>query len=148
MGAIGSRLASGVLGTVLLAAPASAVQAHAGLEGLVAHEFGHVLFAAGMVVVGGVAVRRVGRSPAWTRFRAFLALIILWNALAFLGHLLDLWVDPGQFTVQDARVVAFTPRAPLDWVYYLTRFDHLVLLPALGALWAALRQWHAGDEVP
>ncbi len=148
MGWIGSWLVAGVLGAVLSAGSASAVQAHAGLEGLVAHEFGHVLFAAGMVVVGGVAVRRVARSPAWTRFQVFLALIILWNALAFLGHLLDLRVDPGQFSTRDGRVVTFSPSTPLDWLYYFTRFDHLVLLPALGALWAALRQWHAGEDEP
>ncbi len=148
MGAIGSRLAGGVLGAVLFAGPAAAVQAHAGLEGLVAHEFGHALFAAGMVVVGAMVVRRVGRAPAWARFRAFLALIILWNALAFFGHLLDLRVSPGQFAVRNGRVVAFAPQVPLDWAYYLTRFDHLVLLPALWCLWAALRQWHAGEEEP
>lgn len=133
---------------VLGPGPAWAVQTHGGPEGLVAHQFGHVLFAAGMISLLGIGSRARWSGAGWSRFKAFLWLIVLWNGITFTGHLLDQAIDPGQFVREGGQILQFEAAGLVDWMYYLTRLDHVVLIPALFFLLAALRLWsRSGEDV-
>lgn len=125
---------------------ALAVQPHGGAEALVAHQLGHALFAAGLIYVllarGATRWARAGRR----QYRAFLILTIAWNVLAFTGHSLATTIRERQIVRGAGGPEAFVARDALDWVYYLTRLDHLVLVPALALLLVALLRWWRSEE--
>jgi len=77
----------------------------------------------------------------WRAFKAFLWLLILWNLLTFTGHWLNELVDTRKFVRREMHVVAFDVASFQDVLYYLTRLDHLLLVPALLFLLGALRTW-------
>jgi len=134
-------LAAAVLLLTFAPSSAWAVQAHGGAEGLVSHQIGHILFTIGMgyLLYRIRLVRSEGRG--WGAFKAFLALLILWNILTFVGHWLHELVDAQKFVHQGMHVIAFRVTTLQDALYYLTRLDHLLLVPALMLLLLALREW-------
>lgn len=124
-----------------LASPAWAVQTHGGTEGLVVHQVAHLLFAVGM----GYLLLRIYRiqmkTSGWFEFRVFLWLIVAWNLLTFFGHWLNEFVADSKFIQSDGETVAFSITSVEDTWFYLTRFDHLLLVPSFLFLFLALRKW-------
>jgi len=131
----------GVFCLLLTAAPAMAVQAHGGSEGLVAHQIGHLLFFAGMFYLLCTIGRSWDNGLGWREFKRFLWLILLWNVLTFSGHWLHECVPVEKYLRQAGRVVAFAIDSPVDAYFYLTRLDHLLLVPAFAFLLRALYRW-------
>ena len=123
--------------------PAWAVQAHGGSEGLVAHLIGHVLFTGGMAYLYLRLRRNPQHGPGWPEFTWFLGLIIAWNVLTFSGHWMHEHVGGGHYLRAGGRIVAFRVGGLGDAYFYLTRLDHLLLVPAFASLLLALRKWRA-----
>jgi len=126
---------------VLTATPVWAVQTHGGLEGLVSHQIGHLLFTFGM---GYLLYRLYSIRPkgaGWREFKIFLWLLIAWNATTFTGHWLDEYVAKEKFITAHGRTLAFTIENLQDAIYYLTRLDHLILIPSFVFLLFAIRKW-------
>jgi hypothetical protein len=123
------------------AVPVYAVQQHGGAEGLVSHQVGHVLFISGM----GYLLYRVYHNritgSGWFEFKSFLWLIILWNILTFSGHWMREIVNPERFIRQGTQVTAFVITDSFDTFFYLTRLDHLLLVPSFVFLFLALQKW-------
>ena len=121
--------------------PAYAVQQHGGAEGLVSHQIGHILFIFGM----GYLLYQINRSriadPGWFEFKSFLWLIILWNLLTFSGHWMMEVINHDKFIMQGAHVTAFVVNDLSDAFFYLTRLDHLLLVPSFIFLFLALQKW-------
>ncbi len=130
---------------------ALAVQAHEGYENLITHQLGHLLLAAGLVFLL-VQMRRLPTAathPGWRAFFFFLVTLLFWDLLTFVGHWLDLTREEGQFLRDGDRILAFRPRSTTDFLFYFSKLDHLLLVPALVFLYLALRHWrHSGEEVP
>lgn len=123
------------------ASPAGAVQQHGGAEGLVAHQIGHILFIIGMgYLLYRVYLTRL-TSPGWLEFKCFLWLIIAWNSITFVGHWMHEFVAPEKFSVLGGQIVSFSVRGFPDAFFYLTRLDHLFLVPSFVFLLLALKQW-------
>lgn len=122
-----------------------AVQQHGGIEGMVAHELGHLLFLFGMVFLlyrmNHPATRLLTRGSGWVEFRLFIWLIILWNVMTFYGHWHEEVISADKFILTGGIKSAFLISRPLDVLFYLSRLDHLVLLPAFFCLLLALRKW-------
>jgi hypothetical protein len=120
---------------------AYAVQTHGGAEGLVSHQLGHFLFTLAMVFL----LLRMRKSrligPGWLEFRGFLWLIILWNVLTFAGHWMREGIPAEQFMVHSGRISAFHVNSVFDLIFYLTRLDHLLLVPAFFLLLLSIRNW-------
>lgn len=124
----------------LYAAPSWAVQTHGGAEGLISHQIGHLLFTIGM---GYLLFRlRYMRQEAggWCEFKTFVWLLITWNILTFSGHWLNEFVEKEKFIKDHANTLYFTIENFNDAVYYLTRLDHLILVPAFAFLLIALKK--------
>ncbi|MCF6186854.1 MAG: hypothetical protein L3J49_05165 [Desulfobulbaceae bacterium] len=123
------------------AAQAHAVQVHGGAEGLVSHQLGHLLFTLAMVVL----LFRLGRSrlqgSGWHQFKGFLWLIIFWNVLTFTGHWMHHSVGSNHFIRVNNQITAFQINSGFDLIFYLTRLDHLLLVPAFILLLLAIRNW-------
>ncbi|MFZ5797061.1 MAG: hypothetical protein C4563_04365 [Desulfobulbus sp.] len=128
-----------------LPAPALAVQQHSGTEGLVIHQLGHLLFLFGMIFLlfrmRHPESRRLSRGSGWLEFKLCVILIILWNLLTFYGHWHQELINPDKFVTSGGRTTGFIVSGPLDALFYLSRLDHLLLLPAFVFLLLALRKW-------
>lgn len=131
----------GLLAIVFSAAPVWAVQTHGGSEGLVVHQIGHILFIVGMAYLLFRLYRIELKGAGWTEFKAFLWLAVLWNLLTLSGHFLNEFVATDKFQKAGSYTVSFTINSSLDLFYYLSRLDHLVLVPAFLFLLLALRKW-------
>ena len=134
--AIGTSIAS-----VLVTSPAWAVQAHGGVEGLVSHQIGHILFATGM----GYLLFRLRsmrlKGTGWLEFKTFLWLLILWNIMTFSGHWLNEFVAKEKFIKANGNTLSFNIENFPDAIFYLTRLDHLILVPSFALLLLALMKW-------
>lgn len=127
--------------SILAADPAWAVQAHGGSEGLVAHQIGHLLFATGMGYLLFRLYLTRQKGTGWFEFKTFLWLIIVWNAMTFTGHWMHEFVAKEKFIKAGGNTLSFTIENVSDAYFYLTRLDHLLLVPSLAFLLLALRKW-------
>ena len=118
-----------------------AVQQHGGAEGLVAHEIGHILFIAGMLFLLYRMRRPATSGYGWFEFKLFLVLIVLWNTLTFYGHWYHEILNPEKYVRLHGKITGFTLTGFVDALFYLSRLDHLVLLPAFLCLMLALIKW-------
>lgn len=118
-----------------------AVQQHGGAEGLVAHEIGHILFIIGMLFLLYRMRGPATSGPGWFEFKLFLVLIVLWNMLTFYGHWHQEILDPEKYVRLHGKITGFTLTGFVDALFYLSRLDHLVLLPAFLCLMLALIKW-------
>ncbi len=120
---------------------AHAVQSHGALEGLVSHQLGHFLFTLAMVFL----LLRMRKSnltgSGWSEFKGFLWLIIFWNVLTFAGHWMRETVPSEQFVLDSGRITGFEVTSVFDLIFYITRLDHLLLVPAFFLLLLAIRNW-------
>ncbi|MEN8141162.1 MAG: hypothetical protein ABFR97_08080 [Thermodesulfobacteriota bacterium] len=126
---------------LLLTTPAWAVQTHGGAEGLVSHQIGHLLLFSAMVILLIRQRRFKMRGAGWHYFRVFLWLIILWNILTFTGHWLREGVEMDRFVRSNTHITAFRVEGLYDLIFYLTRLEHLLLVPAFFCLLIAVKRW-------
>jgi hypothetical protein len=127
--------------TLLWAEPAGAVQQHGGTEGLVSHEIGHILFIIGMGYLLFWVYRLRMTGAGWSEFKVFLWLILCWNFLTFSGHWMGEVVDPEKFIRINGEITGYSLDSLFDFFFYLTRLDHLVLVPSFFFLLLALKRW-------
>lgn len=135
------RATSIFLAIMLETNQAWAVQAHGGSEGLVSHQIGHFLFTTGM----GYLLFRLRsmhqKGAGWLEFKTFVWLLIAWNVMTFSGHWMNEFVVNEKFVKDQARTLSFNIENLHDAIYYLTRLDHLILVPSFAFLLMALRKW-------
>ena len=135
-------IGSGAFVLLLFSAlPAWAVQAHGGAEGLVSHQIGHVLFIVGMGYLLFRLYHLRMQGSGWPEFKVFLWLIIAWNLLTFSGHWMHEYEAPGKFIKTGGDITSFAITNFSDAYFYLTRLDHLLLVPSFIFLLLALRKW-------
>lgn len=120
------------------------VQSHGGTEGLISHQLGHFLFALAMVVLLLRLCEFHMSGPGWYEFRGSLWLFIFWNALTFAAHWMGEKVEAESFTQHEGHVVAFQIDSLYDLIFYVTRLDHLLLVPAFFLLLLAIQKWGHG----
>jgi hypothetical protein len=137
-------LSLGVLPLLMLGStPALAIQRHGGIEGLAAHQLGHLLFLTGLGIILINIHQRGLKGAGWPQFKAFLRLAILWNILTFAGHWAGEQVTQEQFTASDELAKGFQISSPGDILFYLSGLDNLILTPAILFFFLALRKWRS-----
>jgi len=129
--------------SAFLPVSAGAVQVHGGAEGLVAHQIGHVLFIIGMAYLLFRLYRKDLTGPGTTEFKVFLWLILAWNFLTFSGHWMHEFVPPEKYLISNGITVSFSMTNLVEAYFYLTRLDHLLLVPSFIFLLLALLKWRA-----
>ena len=132
---------AGPIFSLLLPDSAWAVQQHGGTEGLVSHQIAHLLFITGMLILFLRLNRSVGDGPGWIQFKLFIILILLWNLLTFYGHWHREIINADKFIREAGYTTGFILDSPLDALFYLSRLDHLLLVPAFFFLLWALSKW-------
>jgi hypothetical protein len=139
---LGYRLA--VVGATLWPASAWATQTHGGLEGLWVHQAAHLFFAFSMgLLIFWLRKWRLTMSQGW-RYIQFAALFfIAWNMDTMASHWLQ--EQSGLIVVRNIAPFKMQIVAAENWrwlseVYYLTRLDHLLCVPALVFLFLGFRR--------
>lgn len=118
-----------------------AVQSHGGAEGLVSHQIGHFLFVVGLVyLIYRIHSMRM-HGQGWGAFKIFLWLLVLWNLVTFSGHWMDELISREKFIKANGTTLSFVADNIFDVIFYLTRLDHLLLVPSFVFLLLALRKW-------
>ena len=118
-----------------------AVQQHGGAEGLVSHQVGHFLFISGMFYLLYRLHLFSPSGPGWFEFKIFVWLIICWNFLTFYGHWHQELLDPAKLLRAGDKTTGLMISGPMDIMFYFSRLDHLLLLPAFLFLLMALTKW-------
>lgn len=127
-----------VLGSVLLwAGPAEAIQGHGGPEGLYGHQLAHIFFVISMgLLIYWLRKWELVRQIGWSHIQNAALFFILWNLVAFAGHMMTEQVkvvDIIRIDTWRVRIVTDPPSTLLAWTYYVIKFDHLLCVPAM--LW-------------
>jgi hypothetical protein len=136
------RILAGITAVLLFdPCPTLALQTHGPPEGLYVHQLAHVLFAAALLfLIWQVKYEGLTGLPGFRQFRWACGLFVLWNVVAFLGHWSDQLILPQAFQGQPGD---FSRRLIMsrfsDWIYYVAKLDHLVLVPAFFLLWRGLK---------
>lgn len=128
---------------LVLPQAAWAVQAHGGAEGLVSHQLGHFLFVVALVTLLVRIRYHKLVSSGWREFKFFLWLLLCWNFLTFSGHWMREVVSIHKFVRVDGQIASYHIENVFDFFFYLTRLDHLLLVPAFLFLLLALHRWEA-----
>jgi len=118
-----------------------ALQSHGAPEGLYVHQMAHILFMGALAYLYWHTRRSpVLTSKGWKYLRFFCILLFCWNLLAFAGHEAFEHLSPADFIDKSSWKEQIA--APLSFVkvlYFLTKMDHFLNVPALIALAISLR---------
>lgn len=140
---IGCIAGSIILIVLFPAAQALATQGHAGIEGVWVHQFAHLFFLFSMMLLI-FWLRQAGlvKAPGWRYIQYAALFFILWNMDTMLVHFLDEQIQAvrveslGSWRI---RVSTASDRGWLATVYYLSKLDHLLCVPAMVCLLMGLR---------
>jgi hypothetical protein len=133
-----------VLATLLLPVTASATQAHGAPEGLYAHQLAHLFFICSMgVLIFWLRQRRLVREKGWRYLQYSALFFIIWNLDAFAAHLLDeqlSLVRVSKPSLWRIHIEAVNGSRAVEILYYFSKLDHLLCVPALLFLHAGFRR--------
>jgi hypothetical protein len=114
---------------------------HGHPEGLYVHQIAHLLFAGAMVfLIYMIRRESLQKVPG---FRALIwagLFFIGWNLDAFVGHLAEVWISEQAFLGHPTDLARRLRMTDLTaWVYYVTKMDHLILVPAFYLFYRGLK---------
>ena len=135
----------------LFLGPASveATQLHGGVEGLYVHQIAHLFFAFSMgLLIFWLHKWRLTASAGWRHIYFAALFFIVWNLDTIVSH----WLaeQSGLIAVEDlspTQVLLTTTDGSIwpIYLYYLTKLDHLLCVPALVFLFLGLRRLLPAD---
>lgn len=125
-------------------AAAYATQTHGGLEGLFVHQFAHLFFILSMgLLIYWLRKRGLVSRRSWRYIQYAAIFFIAWNLDAFFSH----WLleQSGFIAVENIqgmqmRVTTLEGFQGLAEIYYLSKLDHLLCVPAMLFLLLGLRR--------
>ena len=129
---------------VALPQPAWALQTHGAPEGIYVHQMAHFFLMAALVYLGWDISRSSFRGRGWTLLKVFCILFFLWNAMAVAGHAMHVGLGEGDFYTEEGYWLS-RMHGPFDIVkiiYYITKFDHFISVPAIFILVISLRSFY------
>lgn len=133
-----------LLSIIIEPVDALALQSHGPPEGRYVHQMAHLLFTGALLYL----CWHTRHTPAlsgrgWKYLQVFCILFALWNLLAFIGHEAYEFLTPADFIETNGiRNHIAGPITPVKVIYFLTKMDHLLYVPALLALVISLRTFY------
>jgi hypothetical protein len=98
----------------------------------------HFLFALAMLFL--LYHLKKERLPGLGLFTWAGILFVLWNLNALVGHTAEVYVEPQDFLGAPAHLSRrLLMSGPAAWTYYITKLDHLILVPAFILLYLGLQ---------
>ena len=126
---------------LFITVPAWALQSHGAPEGLYVHQMAHILYMCALAYLYWNIKRTSFSGRGWRFLQLFCLLMFLWNIIAFTGHSVGLVLGQSDFFKDDGywHTRLLGPITAVKLIYYLTKMDHLVCVPALFFLFLSLR---------
>ena len=127
-----------------LTSNAMALQTHGAPEGIYVHQMAHALFMGTLLYLywhTGKTQETSGKG--WKYFQIFCLFLIGWNILAFTGHEVYEHLNTSDFIDRETWNARLT--SPITFkkvLYYVTKMDHFLIVPALLALVISLRTFY------
>lgn len=121
---------------------ARALQVHGAPEGLYIHQLAHIHFLAALgYLFWDIQRTTFAGGRGWRYLQLFCVLMICWNIVAFTGHIAGGSLVPEDFMRTDGYLQStlLGPLAGVKLLYYATKLDHLVCVPALFFLFLGMR---------
>lgn len=121
-----------------------ALQSHGAPEGLYVHQMAHILFMGALAYLYWHTRKTpVIASSGWKYLQIFCGFLIAWNLLAFTGHQAFEQLAPTDFLNSGGWNEQLTgPVSFIKVLYYITKMDHFLNVPALLALVISLRTFY------
>ncbi len=120
---------------ILSPCPALATQMHAGSEGIIVHQLGHLFFLISMVtLIFTINGQGLDRERGWRLIQFSAAFFIVWNLDALAVHFLDNQisaVDVKTLSVWTINIDPVNDSRALANFYYILKLDHLLCVPAI-----------------
>jgi hypothetical protein len=128
-----------------------ATQTHGGLEGLMVHQIAHLFFTFSMgLLIYWLRKRGLVSCKGWRYIQYAALFFIAWNLDAFFSH----WLleQSGFISVENIQGMKMhvTVAEGLDGlaqIYYLTKLDHLLCVPAMLFLLLGLRRLYRSSHL-
>ncbi|MDR3630339.1 MAG: hypothetical protein P4L42_08375 [Desulfocapsaceae bacterium] len=133
---------------VLLCREAFALQTHGGGEGMVVHQLAHIQYFGALGYLLWDIRRSAFVGVGWRYLQKFCLLLMIWNAVAFIGHFSQLFLAQEAIDTSDGYLYALL-QAPITvgkLIFYITALDHLVCAPALFFLFLAMRSFYRSTD--
>ena len=133
---------------VLFCREAWALQTHNGIEGVVVHQLAHIQYLGALGYLFWDIRRSAFIGVGWRYLQRFCLLMMVWNAIAFIGHFSQMTLAEDAIATEDGYLSALLllPVTFGKWVYYITALDHLVCTPALFFLFLAMRSFYRSAD--
>lgn len=126
-----------------------ALQPHSAPEGLYVHQMSHLLFMGALIYLF-LHTRRTPElsGSGWKYLQTFCILFAGWNLLALVGHEAVKLLHPEDFINKSSWNGSLAPPiTQLKLLYFITKMDHLLYVPALLSLVIALRKFSKEAQV-
>lgn len=129
---------------VMAPSDAYALQTHGEPEGLSVHQMAHIFYIFALGYLYWDTKRSGFSGKGWQYLRVFCVLTIMWNVLAIVGHGAAQQLEPSDFiTVDDYLMKKMSmPLTAVKMVYYIAKYEHLVMVPAMFFLFLSLRAFY------
>ncbi len=129
---------------ILVPGEALALQVHGEPEGLYVHQMAHLFYMVALGYFFWDIRRTVFADRGWRWLQLFCVLMVCWNLLAFIGHLAGVYLDPQALLQTDCylQTQLLSPFTFHTFLYFITKLDHLIYVPALLCLFLGLRSFH------
>lgn len=129
---------------LLIPGNAFALQTHGEPEGLWVHQMAHIFYIFALGYLYWDTKRSGFKSKGWSYLRIFCVLTILWNLLTIVGHAAEQQINPAEIISGDDYLTRkiMLPMTMIKLVYYVAKFEHLLMVPALFFLYMSLRSFY------
>ena len=123
---------------------ALALQVHTEPEGVYVHQMAHLHYILALCYFFWDLRRTAFTGRGWRYLQLFCLLMICWNVIAFTGHLSGLFLDPQALDQTDCYLETrlVSPFTLGKYLYFITKLDHLIYVPALFFLFIGLRSFY------
>lgn len=127
---------------------ALALQTHGAPKGLYVHQMAHIFYCLALGYLFWDIRRSSFTSQGWKYLLCFCLLMLCWNIIAFVGHVAHLSIAQEELDISRGYIHR-SLLAPFTFnkiIFYISKFDHLVCVPALFCLYLGMRSFYRSIE--
>lgn len=120
-----------------------------GYPSTIIHQMGHIYFFISCLFIALIIIRKnLYKYRGWKYILFAEIFFMMWNLDTFIGHIAEFWIEPSQIIGERQGMDYFRRKIIIEgkeWLYYITKHDHLLLVPGMLMFYLGLR-WHLHKE--
>lgn len=120
-----------------------------GYPATIIHQMGHIYFFISCLFIALIIIRKnLHKEKGWRYILLAEIFFMLWNLDTFIGHISEFWIEPSQIIGERGGIDYFKRKIIIEgkeWIYYITKHDHIWLVPGMLMFYLGLR-WHLNKE--